>query len=111
MLAGAACDVSMKGVQLTLGRRGEENPHLGYFAFSAEPLLTDLPNAQHDLESRLRAATARWPRLARDDQLPGLRTIGFERRATIAFIVTADAVLVARRRADGPFRLSAGAGE
>lgn len=31
---------------------------------------------------------------ARDDLLPGLRTIGFERRATIAFSVTADAVLV-----------------
>jgi toxin ParE1/3/4 len=30
----------------------------------------------------------------RDDLLPGLRTIGFERRATIAFMVTADAVLV-----------------
>jgi toxin ParE1/3/4 len=31
---------------------------------------------------------------ARDDLLPGLRTIGFERRATIAFVVTADAVLI-----------------
>jgi toxin ParE1/3/4 len=31
---------------------------------------------------------------ARGDLLPGLRTIGFERRATIAFTVTADAVLV-----------------
>jgi toxin ParE1/3/4 len=31
---------------------------------------------------------------ARDDLMPGLRTIGFERRATIAFIVTADAVLI-----------------
>ena len=31
---------------------------------------------------------------ARDDLLPGLRTIGFEQRATIAFTVTADAVLV-----------------
>ncbi len=31
---------------------------------------------------------------ARDDLLPGLRTIGFERRATIAFIVMPDAVLV-----------------
>jgi toxin ParE1/3/4 len=30
----------------------------------------------------------------RDDLLPGLRTIGFERRATIAFVVTADAVLI-----------------
>ncbi len=30
----------------------------------------------------------------RDDLLPGLRTIGFERRATIAFMVTDDAVLV-----------------
>lgn len=31
---------------------------------------------------------------ARDDLLPGLRTIGFERRATIAFMVTTDAVLI-----------------
>jgi toxin ParE1/3/4 len=31
---------------------------------------------------------------ARDDLLPGLRTVGFERRATIAFMVTADAVLI-----------------
>jgi toxin ParE1/3/4 len=30
----------------------------------------------------------------RDDVLPGLRTIGFERRATIAFVVTAEAVLI-----------------
>jgi toxin ParE1/3/4 len=30
----------------------------------------------------------------RDDLLLGLRTIGFERRATIAFMVTADAVVV-----------------
>jgi toxin ParE1/3/4 len=30
----------------------------------------------------------------RDDLLPGLRTIGFERRATIAFMVTAHAVVV-----------------
>jgi toxin ParE1/3/4 len=29
----------------------------------------------------------------RDDLLPGLRVTGFERRVTIAFIVTADAVL------------------
>jgi toxin ParE1/3/4 len=31
---------------------------------------------------------------ARDNLLSGLRTIGFERRATIAFMVTADAVVV-----------------
>jgi toxin ParE1/3/4 len=31
---------------------------------------------------------------ARDDLLPGLRTIGFERRVTIAFMVTTDAVLI-----------------
>jgi toxin ParE1/3/4 len=31
---------------------------------------------------------------ARDDLLPGLRTIGFERRATISFMVSADAVLI-----------------
>ncbi|MGJ0396115.1 MAG: type II toxin-antitoxin system RelE/ParE family toxin [Methylocystis sp.] len=30
----------------------------------------------------------------RDDLLPGLRTIGFERRATIAFVVAEDAVLI-----------------
>jgi toxin ParE1/3/4 len=30
----------------------------------------------------------------RDDLLGGLRTIGFERRVTIAFVVTADAVLI-----------------
>jgi toxin ParE1/3/4 len=30
----------------------------------------------------------------RDDLLPGLRTIGFERRVTIAFAVTADTVLI-----------------
>jgi toxin ParE1/3/4 len=30
----------------------------------------------------------------RDDLLPGLRTIGFERRATIAFMVTTEAVLI-----------------
>jgi toxin ParE1/3/4 len=30
----------------------------------------------------------------RDDLLPGLRTMGFERRITIAFIVKADAVLI-----------------
>jgi toxin ParE1/3/4 len=30
----------------------------------------------------------------RDDLLSGLRTMGFERRATIAFMVTADAVLI-----------------
>jgi toxin ParE1/3/4 len=30
----------------------------------------------------------------RDDLLPGLRTIGFERRITIAFVVTADIVLI-----------------
>jgi len=30
----------------------------------------------------------------RDDLLPGLRTIGFERRVTIAFVVTANAVLI-----------------
>jgi len=31
---------------------------------------------------------------ARDDLLPGLRTIGFERRITIAFVVASDAVLI-----------------
>jgi toxin ParE1/3/4 len=30
----------------------------------------------------------------RDDLLPGLRTTGFERRVTIAFLVTIDAVLI-----------------
>jgi toxin ParE1/3/4 len=30
----------------------------------------------------------------RDDILPGLRTIGFERRVTIAFVVTPEAVLI-----------------
>jgi toxin ParE1/3/4 len=30
----------------------------------------------------------------RDDLLPGLRTIGFERRITIAFVAAADAVLI-----------------
>ena len=30
----------------------------------------------------------------RDDLLAGLRTVGFERRTTIAFVVTADAVLI-----------------
>jgi toxin ParE1/3/4 len=30
----------------------------------------------------------------RDDLLPGLRTIGFERRITIAFVVNAEAVLI-----------------
>jgi len=30
----------------------------------------------------------------RDDLLPGLRTIGFERRVTIAFVVTDDLVLI-----------------
>ncbi len=30
----------------------------------------------------------------RDDILPGLRTIGFERRVTIAFMVTQEAVLI-----------------
>jgi plasmid stabilization system protein ParE len=30
----------------------------------------------------------------RDDLLPGLRTIGFERRVTIAFVVTPDTVLI-----------------
>ncbi len=30
----------------------------------------------------------------RDDLLPGLRVTGFERRVNIAFVVTADAVLV-----------------
>ena len=30
----------------------------------------------------------------RDDLIPGLRTIGFERRVTIAFLVTADAVFI-----------------
>ena len=32
--------------------------------------------------------------MARDDLLPGLRTTGFERRVTIAFIVAVDAVLI-----------------
>ena len=31
---------------------------------------------------------------ARDDLLPGLRTTGFERRATIAFVVTKEVVLI-----------------
>jgi toxin ParE1/3/4 len=30
----------------------------------------------------------------RDDIFPGLRTVGFERRITVAFIVTADGVVV-----------------
>jgi len=30
----------------------------------------------------------------RDDVLPGLRVIGFERRVSIAFLVTADTVLI-----------------
>jgi toxin ParE1/3/4 len=30
----------------------------------------------------------------RDDLLPGLRIVGFERRITIAFVVTTDAVLI-----------------
>jgi toxin ParE1/3/4 len=30
----------------------------------------------------------------RDDILPGLRITGFERRATVAFVVTVDAVLI-----------------
>jgi len=32
--------------------------------------------------------------LQRDDLLPGLRTTGFGRRITIAFVVTSDAVLI-----------------
>jgi toxin ParE1/3/4 len=32
--------------------------------------------------------------MARDDLLPGLRTSGFERRVTIAFVVSAEAVLI-----------------
>lgn len=32
----------------------------------------------------------------RDDLRPGLRTVGFERRVTIAFTVTADAVIFLR---------------
>ena len=32
--------------------------------------------------------------MARDDLLPGLRTTGFERRVTIAFVVSAEAVLI-----------------
>ncbi|MGH6754736.1 MAG: hypothetical protein ACREDP_21480 [Bradyrhizobium sp.] len=32
--------------------------------------------------------------MRRDDLFPGLRTIGFERRVTIAFVVTADMVLI-----------------
>lgn len=32
--------------------------------------------------------------IQRDDLLPGLRVTGFERRVTIAFVVTSDAVLV-----------------
>ncbi len=32
--------------------------------------------------------------MARDDLLPGLRATGFERRVTIAFVVTVDAVLI-----------------
>jgi len=32
----------------------------------------------------------------RDDLLPGLRVTGFERRVTIAFVVTAEAVLIGR---------------
>ncbi len=31
---------------------------------------------------------------ARDDLVPGLRTLGFERRTTIAFMVMPDAVLI-----------------
>ena len=31
---------------------------------------------------------------ARDDLLPGLRLLGFERRATIAFVITGDTVLI-----------------
>jgi toxin ParE1/3/4 len=30
----------------------------------------------------------------RDDLLPGLRTIGFERRVTVAFVVSADTALI-----------------
>jgi toxin ParE1/3/4 len=30
----------------------------------------------------------------REDLLPGLRTIGYERRVTVAFVVAADAVLI-----------------
>jgi toxin ParE1/3/4 len=30
----------------------------------------------------------------RDDLLPGLRTVGFERRVTIAFVVNSDTVLI-----------------
>ncbi len=42
------------------------------------------------------AGLATFPRRGRkrDDLLPGLRTIGFERRITIAFVVTANAVLI-----------------
>jgi len=38
----------------------------------------------------------RFPRrgTGRDDLLPGLRVAGFGRRVTIAFVVTADAVLI-----------------
>jgi toxin ParE1/3/4 len=32
--------------------------------------------------------------MARDDLLPGLRVIGFERRITIAFVVTEAVVLI-----------------
>ena len=31
---------------------------------------------------------------ARDDLLPGLRVLGFERRATIAFVITVDRVVI-----------------
>jgi toxin ParE1/3/4 len=30
----------------------------------------------------------------RDDLLPGMRTIGFERRVTVVFMVSSDAVLI-----------------
>jgi toxin ParE1/3/4 len=62
--------------------------------------------AEHASESRADAYIARivtfCTKLAtfplrgqkRDDLLPGLRTTGFERRVTIAFVVTADAVLI-----------------
>ena len=61
---------------------------------------------EHASESRAEAYIARivafctglasFPRRGqkRDDLLPRLRTVGFERRATIAFVVTTDAVLV-----------------
>ena len=71
---------------------------LGLYEYIAEEAGTAVAGAYVDRIEAACLALATFPERGtrRDDLRPGLRTIGFERRATIAFLVLQDEVVIVR---------------